>query len=453
MRALLLLAALVALPAQATTLLVPDFRDRGDPSEGIRTRSEIVRALGAYPQISIAPLFKFKRLAKRYRLRRLDDARAASTLGRREGIDGLLAGQIRGRGGLGVVHLVLFDPSGTPLFSEDVPVSDGEIPLDEGSRLARRVAESLGLRPAPPSGAAEPSATAPGASAPPAWMAHPPSSATNAPTQPRPASSEPPPYVSSERDETEAPPPTDPLVAFGLFVPFALRNFDLNGKGQPIVHFGTDVPYSGIGGDLELFPLHAKGLYLRGLGLVARGSIGFLTSSFSDQNGNTVSFPSQDLRFDADLTYRLSLADVTGTPYVPGVALRVGYALFDFQVSPSNPADLQTVSRSAVKLGLEAFELVGPALRLSAGAHLYLDPTPGAAMTAVYGTAQSSGFGLDLLATGRLGLTAVPGLGYEAGFSVDSFQDKYAGNGTNGPGIDSGDESYVTFWLGLKYAL
>ncbi len=438
--ALPLLALLVAPPAQGATLLVPDFADRGDPTEGIRARAEILRGLGAYPQISIAPLFKFKRLAKRYRLRRLDDARAAALLGRREGIDGLLAGAIRERGGAPSVQLTFFDATGRALAVKELPLVDGEIPPEESQRLAAAVASLLGLQPAAPHAPAEAS------SAPPSCLGRPgaaPPNATAPPPSLPPAA--PSPAPSEDQSETLA----GPLVTGGLFVPFALRSFDLDSGGQPLLHFGTDVPYSGIGGDLAVFPLRSKGIYLRGLGAVAEASIGFLTSSFSDQSGNTVSFASQDIRFDADLDYRLSFADVTGTAYVPGVDVRAGWALFRFQVSPDNPAGLQTVSRSAPELALLVTELLGPWLRLSLGGRIFIDPTPGAEMAATYGPATSSGFGLELTADGRFGLSAAPGLGYQASFAIDSFQDHYGGNGT---GIDSGDETYDTLTIGLTYS-
>lgn len=254
---------------------------------------------------------------------------------------------------------------------------------------------------------------------------------------------------------TETRPSGEPIFDFALSLRFTSRSFDLvdSATSTTVLHFGTETPYLGVGGSVALFPFRDAPPALQGLGILGGASIGFLNSTFSDSSGQSTSFGSQDLRADLDLTYRLKLP-VFGEAmslYDPSIAAQLGYALFHFSVDPQNPADLQPINRSALKLGLDYLQPVAHWMRLDFGGSYYVSPTPGAAETSVYGSAQSSGFGLSLSAGGSFGATIAPGLGYLVALDYIAFSDHYAGTGGGGSGINQGDETYVDLWLGLTY--
>ena len=445
MRLLALALCLAAGTARATTLLVPEFSDPSDPAEGSRARSEILRVVGAYPGVEIAPLFRFKRLAKRHHLnsRQLSTAHAAAVLGRSEGLDGLLAGSLLTRDGRRLVRLVLFDQSGTPAFTGDVGLSGGEVIPAEAAAAGRGIAAALGL---PPIGAPAPAAPAQAAEgAPPVEAAQPPVDSSRYP-----------PADQSSIVPVAPEPIGGPIFDASLSLRFTWRSFDLidTHTSTTLLHFGTATPYLGIGGGFSLFPFRAAAPALQCLGLIGGASIGFVNSTYTDASGNSTSFGSTDLRVNLDLTYRLKLPAFSEAAaiYNPSLAAKVGYALFDFSVDPQNPADLQTVSRSALELGLDYLQPVARWMQLDFGADFFVAPTPGAAEEAVYGSSQSSGFGRGATASGSFGAAFAPGLGYRLALDYFAFSDRYAGNGSNGPGINRGDESYVDLWLGLTYA-
>ncbi len=435
MRAVACLALLaVASPALASVnLLVPEFAEPpGGAGEATRARLAVVRALGAYPDISIAPLSRYKRLAARHRLnpRQLGTGHAASVLGRYEALDGVLMGiVVNGEAGPSL-RLVLFDPTGTAVFRTELPLEGGGVlPAKAAESAAASVAGSLGVR-TPPRPALPPAPTLP----------------VQPPPQPAAASAT---LADEAPPEEPAPPPKagDPLFTFSLYLPLAARSYSLTTPSVspgPFLTFDTSSPYAGVAGEAALFPLVHESYWLQGIGVIASGSAGFISSSFEGQ-----SFGSQDLRAGGDLTYRL-LIHAFSTPEVdPAVGLRLGLAWFHVGVDSSNPVGLENIDRVAPKIGLEYLQGVASWLRLGLNGAVFPGASPGSAEAAVYGAASGFGWQLQLTASGLFGLG---GLGYAVKLDYLAFSDHFAGNPTTGQAATDASESYIDIWLGLSYA-
>jgi hypothetical protein len=476
------------------TLLVPDFSDPRNPLEGIRARAEILRALGGYEAIQIAPLSKLKKLAHRHHLKptQLATSQAASVLGRYEGLDGVLSGVVVDRAEPRLVRLVLYDPTGVAAFKTDLALSDGAISPKSAETAAKGIARALGVStpPRPAANAGPPAGMAPppsGGEAVAAQGGSPPVAADNRSPPPGGDDRYPPsnwapggnpgatagqgaPGASDGGSPTGAaaePPPTEPggpprsgepLFQFGLSLPLSLHDFSLTDPDltpATFLTYDTGSPYIGVAADFALFPFAHLAYGLQGLGLLGSFSLGFINNSYTDAEGTTTPFKSQDLRAGGDLTYRLHLRaikDAAGADaiYNPSFGVRVGFSYFDYSVDPDNPAGLQPIVRTPIKVGLDYLQPIGSWLRLGLGGEVYLLAGPGAAEEAEYGSTSSLGWGVHFTAGGLFGLA---GLGYQVKLDYLDFSDRYDDATAAVPGISSGVETYLDLWIGLTYAI
>jgi hypothetical protein len=461
--ALALLASSQALAGPA--LLVPDFSDSRDPVEGIRARAEILRALGAYEDVQIAPLFKYKKLAPKYRLnpKQLGTAHAASILGRYERIDGVLSGVALDHDRTRILRLALYDATGVALFNSDLTLTAGALAPQSVENAAKGIAKALGssmkARPTPnprPGGAPPPSGAAAGGD-----NRYPPATGDDSGASPEgtPGSDGRYAVAGDSPPEPEAVPKAgEPLFEVGLSLPFSLRDFSLTDPSltpSTFLTYDTASPYTGVAADFALFPLAHMSYWLQGIGLLGSFSIGFINNSYTNAGGTTTPFTSQDLRVGGDLTYRLHLEaikDASGAPaiYNPSIGLRVGFAYFDYSVDPNNPVDLQNIVRTPIKIGLDYLQPIGSWLRLGLGGQVYLLADPGAAEEDKYGTSSSLGWGFHFTATGLFGLA---GLGYQVKLDYLDFTDHYNDTNAAVPGVSTGTETYLDLWFGLTYSI
>ncbi len=432
MRVVPLLALVLAARASAVTLVVPDFSDSHDFTEGIRARAEMLRALGAYPDIQIAPLSKIRKIARRHHVspRQLGTARAAKILARIEPIDGVLGGRYEEREEGGVMVVSLYNGAGETLFSNEIPLSGGTLAAGSADQVAAGVAAALGVEAAAPAPPPKPK--------PPPPPPRPPAPAT-APRYP----TAPPPV--------EAGPSPEPLLTIGLYLPLSLRNFNLSGPTGTL-DFNTTSPYTGVAGSIAAFPFQTTPA-LQGLGFLGEGAIGFINSTYSDAMGNSASFGSQAVRLDLDATYRLErFLKLDNAAFDPSVGIELGWALFHFAIDPIQEPllHLQTLNRSTPKIGLDWLQPLGSSLRLGLGGALYPFAAPGPFEAGEYGAASGFGWGLDLRADGPL----TGNLGWSAMLDYVSFADSFQPTPTATlPGsYTSSGESYVDLWLGLTYS-
>ncbi|MHB8419531.1 MAG: hypothetical protein ACYDCL_15755 [Myxococcales bacterium] len=442
--ALLLVLSAAATARAGATLLVPEFADSGGGG-ATHARLEMLRALGAYPDVQIAPLSRYKRLAAKHRLnpRQLGTGHAASILGRYEGLDGVLMGIVVNGGAGPVLRLVLYDPTGTSVFRTDLPLEGGgALPPQSAESAAGSIARALGVTAAPreappPPAQPQPQAAQPAPSAAPATAAsdrYP----KNAEVAPAPEESEP------------APKAGEPLVTIALALPLAMRSYSYSVQQIPALTFDTASPYAGIAGDLAIFPLARASYWLQGIGFLAEGSAGFISSTAPTSGGGTQAFGSQDIRAAADLTYRLLIHAFASQDLDPSVGLRLGLAWFHFGTDGNAPTNLhlEPIDRVAPKVGLEYIQGIASWLRIGVGGAVYPAATPGATYQAELGQASSFGWSVELTLSGLVGLA---GLGYAVKVDYLSFSDSLNGGGVL-QGATGSSESYVDIWLGLSYA-
>ena len=461
------------------TLLVPDFSDSRNPVEGIRARAELLRALGAYEDLQIAPLSKYKKLAPKYRLnpKQLGTSHAAAILGHNERVDGVLAGVALDHDQERVLRLAVYDATGVALFGKDLTLTEGVLAPQAAEEAAKGIAKALGssMRQRPSAkAAAPPPSTAPpppppshddryppaaqGGENPPAGGAQANSPGETSPANPdgrypTGAAAEPPP-----EPENVVPKAGEPLFEIGLSLPFSLRDFSLTDPSltpSTFLTYDTASPYTGVAADFALFPLSHMSYWLQGLGLLGSFSAGFINNSYTDAQGTTTPFKSQDLRVGGDLTYRLHLnaiKDASGAPavYNPSFGVRVGFSYFDYSVDADNPVDLQTIVRTPLKIGLDYLQPLGSWLRLGLGGEVYALAGPGSAEESEYGSSSSLGWGVHFTAGGLVGLA---GLGYQLKFDYLSFSDHYDSTTGAVAGVSSGSESYLDVWVGLTYSI
>jgi hypothetical protein len=249
----------------------------------------------------------------------------------------------------------------------------------------------------------------------------------------------------------------EPLFEIGLALPLTLRDFSLtdpNLTPSNFLSYDTGSPYTGFAADFALFPFAHMAYGLQGLGLLGAFSIGFVNNSYTDAQGTTTPFKSQDLRVGGDLTYRLHLnaiKDGSGAPavYNPSFGVRVGFAYFDYSVDSDNPVDLQPIVRTPIKIGLDYLQPIGSWLRLGLGGEVYVLAGPGSAEEDEFGSSSSLGWGIHFTAGGLFGLA---GLGYQVKLDYLDFSDHYDGTTGTVTGVTSGSETYFDIWLGLTYS-
>ena len=428
----------VAAPAAASVnLLIPEFAESDGSGTANRARLAVVRALGAYPDVQIAPLSRFKRLALKHRLnpRELGNGHAAAVLARYEGLDGVLMGYVV-NGDMGpALRLALFDPTGTAVFRTELPLEGGNtLSAQSANGAANQVAAALGIATPPQPAAPPPPAPAPPPAAPP-------------PAAPGPSARYPQNPAPIEPAPEEAPPRAgDPMFSLALYLPLSSQNLSLSTAGaQPFLTFGTSSPYAGFATDLALFPLaHASSYWLQGLGILGSFSAGFISSSFQG-----ASFTSDDFRVSGDLTYRLLVHAFSSPDADPAFGLRLGLGWFDLGIGDGAPSGLVSVERLAPAIGLDYLQGIASWLRIGLGATVYPGASPGSEEEALYGPA--SGFGWEIHLTFK-GLFGLGGFGYAVKADYLSFSDSFAGNATTGQGVTGQSQSYIDIWLGLSYA-
>lgn len=458
---LLLLTLLGAASAQSATILVPEFAD-DDPSEALRARSELLKSVGSVPGLAIAPLSKFKKLAKSARLdpKDLGNAKAAQTLGKVGHLDGVLSGAVEEVGDHRTLHILFHDAKGTLAYKRDVELANGEMRQDQADRVATGLAGALGLEDAGPRRAihvangeapnpSDPDAPDPEDTRPPVRAVK------RLPTVPAPE-------INEERDERQQTRASQHLEAAPELVEHSpdelqrleryedaafelslgLRGSQLstqlvaNAKGRCTVADNSGCVsqlssslYPGFTARLSTFPFHGRLDVLSGLGLIAGGSFSVLNIA-TGQSGSSGSFTANDLRLYGDLVWRVRLPILSGESgiYAPSLGVRVGERLWNFDpnnATAANAAQVYPLDRTAPQFAGEILEPLGHYVRLVLSAEVLLSPYPGSTIEKQLMSLQtfSTGYGLSGEVQGHFGAPNSSALTGSFKVSYESFGD------------------------------
>ncbi len=470
--------------ARATTVLVPDFVD-DDPSEAIKTRTTILKAVGAIPGLAIAPLSKYQKLAKAHHLnpKQLGNAPAAKLLCHVGKLDGVFAGLVDEQGGRRVLHLVLYAPDGKALFKTDAALTEGDLRQDQVDRISRALAtvvspdEPVVRRPV--KGKPDPdSADGADGDAP----------VGREPVKPRKRDAEPVPEIpeiNEERDERErqerehprhrdddadgekpkrvARTDEDKLRQNRFEDPTFELDLGFAGATQSsvVTNFSPTVPvnftdlesgfYPGFVARVQSYPFHALLNAASGLGVQATFSYGAI--SLTPPTG--ASFSTSDTRFSALLDYRRTLPFVDGESAVfnPRRGLRAGLQLWNVDPATNNGVNLYANDRFGPFVGGELVEAFGHYVRLIAGGQYYFSPYPGSGIEKALGALQtfSFGYGFDGELQGHLGGANESALTAGLKFQYTEFDDCF--EQVAGQGCYYGTtQATIDFWLMLGYA-
>jgi hypothetical protein len=234
-----------------------------------------------------------------------------------------------------------------------------------------------------------------------------------------------------------------------------------------ITDFSSNAPYAGLAVEAEVFPLSHWPTLLRGVGLTLgyQRSFARTTVQVSSPVGETPEREvyATDTAYGAMLAYRyfFDLGKV-GTPLWGHAGLRLGALGREFDVGERMDVPLPVVHRFYPAVGLDVSVPLMRAVRLEGTGQLFLRPNPGqapwgdedgtwVAEVRDYGTAVSSlGWAAELGVAGDLWGP----LGYSARFRLESYKDRFTGQGTRRGWTESGvaEESYSSIVAGITAA-
>ncbi|MFY0523244.1 hypothetical protein ACN28I_08690 [Archangium gephyra] len=231
-----------------------------------------------------------------------------------------------------------------------------------------------------------------------------------------------------------------------------------------ISDFSSNAPYAGLAVEAEVFPLSHWPTLLRGVGLTLGYQRGFArtTVQVSSPVGETPEREvyATDTAYGAMLAYRYFFdLGMVGTPLWGHAGLRLGALGREFDVGERTDVPLPVVHRFYPAVGLDVSVPLMRAVRLEGAGQLFLRPNPGqspwgdedgtrVAEVRDYGTAVSSlGWAAELGVAGDLWGP----LGYSARFRLESYKDRFTGQGTRRGWTESGvaEESYSSIVAGL----
>ena len=518
MRASLLgpvLAFFVAAPAVAQQQRVVVLEIDGDQNN--KLRDQIEAALVKAKVVEVIPLDDFREAASK---KKLNGAAAMTVIGiKRVGkqlkLDAAVTGEVGEK-----FKVVIFDRVGVELWTKELGVKKGLLSDDFSQKLARAVAAAAeqGAARNPNEGASTepgPSASAGGdgdsggeidltgaapSEPPPASTRRPGGGRTViAPSQR--SSGEPVAGEEGQRDtdldlerykqEKRKPAPRTFTVSVsgattwrtqclrpGSTELTSCADFDrLPMAQQPVgttVTFTPQVPYLGVAGTVDLFPL--SGLdspFINGLGLTGAFVYGSSVTTIAEVNqaGMTEEkkVNSADLGWSAQAVYRVHFAMGAGLPQGIGYAgLRGGLTSRNFNIDPNAGVPLPS-SQRLFPTGL-GFAVVGGDValhivrffRLEAGFSWFFNPRPADEQILGFGNlmdptggATSTGFGVDVGATGDLVALGKGMLGWALKARYLSFADRYWGQGQKWTVCNAqqcgglGEETYLTITWGL----
>lgn len=404
------------------------------------------------------------------------------------GATGLLTAKPRGRGAGAALEVALSDAQGHVVWSSIERLKRGRLPDEVARRIARKVVELLpeeAPKPAPPPPAkAEEKAVAPARSEP--FEAPKPMEA-RAPAEPAPAAKpdstpavkkpdstvaalKPEPVAvaeASEEPETAvtAPVPERPAGERSVAIPFievsagavalwrnqefcpgVARCGDKTLDPAQTIRYTTDAPYFGPAVRAAVFPLARWSSPLRGLGVTGSYARGFLQTAVPDPtSGQTLSLPTYDEDFSAEVVYRLAFRLGIGEP---SIGVRGGLMGRRF-VLPANAVVTESRRNIGPVVGAElALPLWDPHLRLEATARYAPSPLPGSAERAAYGGDKVTATGL--FASAGLAGQFDEGWGYALMAEYTAFVDTYSGQGQRANGGAAHEEYYGMVGL-LRY--
>lgn len=231
-----------------------------------------------------------------------------------------------------------------------------------------------------------------------------------------------------------------------------------------ISDFSSNAPYAGIALEAEVFPLAHWPTLLRGVGLTLgyQRSFARTTVQVSSPVGETPEREvyATDTAYGAMLAYRyfFDLGKV-GTPLWGHAGLRLGALGREFAVGERMDVPLPVVHRFSPAVGLDVSVPLMRAVRIEGSGQLFLRPNPGQALwgdedgsrvaeVRDYGTAVSSlGWAAEVRVAGDLWGP----LGYSVRFRLDSYLDRFTGQGTRRGWTESGvaEESYSSIVAGV----
>jgi hypothetical protein len=239
-----------------------------------------------------------------------------------------------------------------------------------------------------------------------------------------------------------------------------------------IIDFSASAPYPGGAGALELFPFaRFDNRIAQGFGVLA--SFGYAVSQTriieetAQGTGPEKPVVSTDVSWAAQAAWRFHFPAGYGEPQVPGyVGLRAGLTARSFNIDPNAGTPLPSSVRVGggagfVVAGFDASVPISKYFRIEAGGSLYVNPTPSAEQIVGYGNlqdptggVQSTGWGFEGGFSGEI----YGPLGWTARLAVQSFVDKYYGQGqkwtvcndTQCGGVS--EERFVSLYWGLTAA-
>ncbi|MCY1077710.1 hypothetical protein [Archangium lansingense] len=231
-----------------------------------------------------------------------------------------------------------------------------------------------------------------------------------------------------------------------------------------ITDFTSNAPYVGIAAEAEVFPLAHWPTLLRGVGLTLayQRSFARTTVQVSTPVGETPEREvyATDTAYGAMLAYRYFFdLGKEGTPLFGYAGLRVGALGREFDVGEQVETPLPVVHRFYPAVGLDVSVPLMRLVRIQGSGQLFLRPNPGqspwgdadgslAAEVRDYGEAVSSlGWAAELGVAGDIWGP----IGYSARFRLESYKDRYTGQGTRRGWTEGGvaEESYSSIIAGV----
>lgn len=240
------------------------------------------------------------------------------------------------------------------------------------------------------------------------------------------------------------------------------------------VTFTPQVPYLGFNLAAELFPLAMlESRFINGLGLVGSFGYGSSVTTINEQNpqGQTEEkqVASSDLGWVIQAAYRVHFAMGAGEPQGIGyVGLRGGFQSRNFNIDPTAGVPLPSSQRAPLGIGFGVIGLdvalpIVRFFRLELGGSIFFSPKPSEEQIVGFGNVAddtggvlSSGFGLDVGASGDIVALGPVMLGWTLKFRYQSYFDRYYGQGQKWTVCNMeqcgglGEESYSTITWGAS---
>ncbi|REG37543.1 hypothetical protein ATI61_101529 [Archangium gephyra] len=234
-----------------------------------------------------------------------------------------------------------------------------------------------------------------------------------------------------------------------------------------IADFTSNAPYAGLAVEAEVFPLTHSPTLLRGVGLTLgyQRSFARTTVQVSTPIGET---PEREV-YATDTAYGAMLAwryffdlGTQATPLWGHAGVRLGALGREFDVGERLETPLPVVHRFYPAVGLDVSVPLMRAVRLEGAGQLFLRPNPGQSL---WGDADGSrvaevrDYGDSVSSLGWAAELGVAGdlwgpLGYSARFRLESYKDRFTGQGTRRGWTEDGvaEESYSSIIAGLTAA-